>query len=360
MAYKSQKDNVIMLCTAGRGGMRTVVESYRDDGLFDKWNVKLIFTHDDGSVMTKLFMFIKALLIFVYYLLFTRVALIHNHSAMKGSFWRKNVFSFLARLRGIPVLLHLHGSEMEKFYKNESAGGKRMISSILTKADAVIVLSKSWSEFIGEVAPRANVEVVYNYVRLPDKSAVSLNDGVVRILFLGLLGKRKGIYDLIEVAKRLKEKNKKIEFWIGGNGEVNQVQKLIDQYQIGECFKLLGWVDKGSKEQYLSKADVYILPSYNEGLPMSVLEAMSWQIPVISTNVGGIPELIREEVDGFIVEPGNIDQIELSLTKLIDSESLRNDMGKNSKERIRDVFSDEVILPKLDSLYQKVGNWSSQ
>lgn len=358
MVNSRQNEVVLMLCTAARGGMRTVVESYRDDGLFDRWNVKLIFTHDEGGWIKKLYMFTKALFIYSYYIFFTRVALVHNHSAMRGSFWRKNVFSAIARLRSVPVILHLHGSEMESFYSNSSDRSKRMISNILSNVSSVMVLSNSWSAFIEKIAPKAQVDIIYNYVKVPDRHTESMHDGVVKILFLGLLGKRKGIYDLVEVANRLKNKGLSFEFWIGGNGEFEKVNSLVEENKLTDCIKMLGWIDKQTKEQYLEKTDIYILPSYNEGLPMSVLEAMSWQIPVISTSVGGIPELIRDREDGFIVEPGNLDQIESALEELIASESLRLTMGKSAKSRIESGFSKEVIHPKIDALYKKVGNWS--
>ena len=317
-----------------------------------------MFTHDDRNMFLKFYTFLKGLLIFLYYISFKNVALVHNHSAMKGSFWRKNIFSSIARLRGIPVLLHLHGSEMQTFYNNSSAYAKLKISTVLEKADRVIVLSKSWSEFIAQISPKAKTEILYNYVSLPSRESKSLDDGIPKVLFLGLLGKRKGVYDLIEVAQRLRENNKKFEFWIGGNGEVDSVSKLLEKNELTSFVKLLGWIDKQAREEYLGKSDIYILPSYNEGLPMSLLEAMSWQIPVISTNVGGIPELIRDGVDGLIVKPGNIDQIEEALMKLIDSKAERVRLGKNSKSRIESDFSDKVILPKLNKIYTKYGNWS--
>ena len=87
----------IMLCTAARGGMRTVVESYDNDGLFDKWNTRLIYTHDDGGWLKKILIFIRALLIFCYLISLKKVLFVHVHSAMRGSFWRKNVFSGICR-----------------------------------------------------------------------------------------------------------------------------------------------------------------------------------------------------------------------------------------------------------------------
>lgn len=355
MSNNKEKKITLMLCTAARGGMKSVVEAYEKDGFFDKWNVTLISTHDDRSQFLKYFTFLKGFLKYIFLLTFKKVALVHAHAATRGSFWRKNFLASIARLRGVPVILHQHGAETKDFYDNCTDFQKKWMTSYFTKADKVVVLSNSWFEFVSEIAPKSHIEVLYNYVTLPKQVATSANDGIPKILFLGILGKRKGVYDLIKVAENLKASNKKFEFWVGGNGEVDKVQALVDEKNLGDCFKLLGWV---SKEDYLAKADIYILPSYNEGLPMSLLEAMSWQLPVISTTVGGIPELIRDGVDGFVVEPGNITEIEAALTKLIDSEELRHSQGVNARQRVEESFSDKAVLPQLDKIYQEVGNWS--
>lgn len=357
MQIEKSTKKVLMLCTAGRGGMRSVVESYRDDGLFDTWNVQLIFTHDEGGWGKKMYMFLKAISIYCFHILFSEISLVHVHSAMRGSFWRKNVFSAFARLKNIPVILHLHGSEMKSFYSESSSFEKRLISNILRKADVVMVLSESWSEFIKRISPSATVEVVHNYVSIPGECAESLNDGVVRILFLGLLGKRKGIYDLIQVAERLRNNKLKFLFWVGGNGEIDKVNELIKKHELTEHFEMLGWIDKGQKKQYLAKSDIFILPSYNEGLPMSLLEAMSWQLPVVSTTVGGIPELIRDGLDGLLTEPGDLDKIESALKELIISEMFRQKLGRNAKRRIESGFSKDIVHPQINNLYSRIGNW---
>lgn len=355
------KPIVIMLCTAARGGMRTVVESYKQDGLFKKWNVKLIHTHDEGSVLKRLKFFLQALIKFSYLILFKKVALIHNHSAMRGSFWRKNVFSTLARMKGIPVILHLHGSEMENFYYSQPQWGKNKIVSILNKADVVMVLSKSWKKFVLKIAPDATVKIVYNYVAPPSiilQKAVQEPSDTVNILFLGLVGKRKGVYDLIDAVKQIKLVcDRSFKVLIGGNGEVEQLQKLIVENDLQEQITYLGWVSGEAKDNYLRSCDIYILPSYNEGLPMSLLEAMSWGKPVISTRVGGIPELIRDNQDGMIVDAGNVEQISSSLVELIESKEKRKQFGQSSRDRIDEKFSDKVILPQIDELYQHAGNW---
>lgn len=350
----------IMLCTAARGGMRTVVESYKKEGMFDKWNTKLIFTHNEGSLVTKIYFFLKAVIYFSYLIFFKKVCFIHNHSAMRGSFWRKNIFSSLARLAKIPVILHLHGSEMQSFYYSQSKKGKTRISNILTKADKVIVLSESWQEFISCIAPNAKIEVIYNYVRLPDYVSNRLENKEIKILFLGLIGKRKGIYDLIESAERLSKQTKHFKIMIGGNGEVEVAKKLVEDKKLTDKIIFLGWLSGDKKLEYLADADIFILPSYNEGLPMSLLEAMSWKLPVISTKVGGIPELVRDGLDGLLFEAGEIDIMTEYMYQLITEKEEREKLGSSARKRVKNMFSNEIIIPQLNAVYELIVRENSQ
>ena len=88
-----------------------------------------------------------------------------------------------------------------------------------------------------------------------------------------------------------------------------------------------GWVSGEEKENLLSRVNIYVLPSYNEGLPVSLLEAMSWQVPVISTRVGGIPELVREGIDGLLIEAGDRAAFSLAIVTLAKDPDLRKKRG---------------------------------
>jgi glycosyltransferase involved in cell wall biosynthesis len=118
---------------------------------------------------------------------------------------------------------------------------------------------------------------------------------------------------------------------------------------------LLGWVTGENKEALLSTASIFVLPSYYEGLPMSVLEAMAWGVPVITTPVGGIPEVVRHGEEGVIVQPGDIVGLTAALRQLLDDESLRQRLGANGRKRIQHIFSDEVVFPQLEAIWARFG-----
>ena len=97
---------------------------------------------------------------------------------------------------------------------------------------------------------------------------------------------------------------------------------------------------------------VFVLPSYNEGMPLAILEAMSYGVPIISTNVGGIPTLVENGVNGFIISPGDILHLENSLRLLISDVDLRQRMSDNNYNKIKSEYSIENNMKKIHKIYQ--------
>lgn len=341
-----------MVWCAAKGGMRSVVEAYQRDGLLDQEDVRLIASYVDGSVVTRQLVLLRALAAYIWCLLTKRVELVHAHAAMRGSFWRKGLFTSLARLFGVPVILHLHGSEMKPFYESQRPILQRLIRRHLEKATRVIVLSESWREFVGRIAPAAHVVIVPNYVVVPPAA----NDGEQSpqdILFLGLIGPRKGTFDLIPAFAEVASVYPDAKLTIGGNGEIEQAKNLISSLDLDGRAKLAGWVGLEAKERLLRSSGIYVLPSYNEGLPMSVLEAMAAGLAVITTRVGGIPELITDGVDGLLIEPGDREGLKRSLLALLEDDQLRQRLAKAGRSRVKEKYSDEAILPLLRQIYRE-------
>jgi glycosyltransferase involved in cell wall biosynthesis len=191
-------------------------------------------------------------------------------------------------------------------------------------------------------------------VNLPDLRLKDNDHGRVEVLFLGLVGRRKGIYDLLEAFKEALNQVPEIHLTVGGNGEVEKARLLADNLEINKNITFAGWVGGEQKEHLLKRASFYVLPSYNEGLPVSLLEAMSWNMPVISTRVGGIPELVDHGIDGFLIDAGDQKSLSESIALLARNEKLRQQMGDNARRKIENNFSREVVLPELENLYQSL------
>jgi glycosyltransferase involved in cell wall biosynthesis len=336
-----------------KGGIATVVDKYRRRGLFDKWNVIYLTTHMQGSVAKKLLTALGSYRRMIGLLLVGRVNLIHIHVASRASTWRKAVFAFTAFVFRVPYVLHLHGGGFADFYYKECGPLRRYAVRILfEKASSVIALSRSWAAKLHEMVPTAHIDIIYNSVSLPAQQNQCEQGECKKILFLGQITKEKGVFDLIRAIAIMGED---AELVLGGDGESDMAAELARELDISGRVRLPGWVLGEDKEKLLSTASIFILPSYKEGLPVSVLEAMAWGIPVVATPVGGIPEVVRHGKEGLIIQPGDINEMSSVLRTLLDDAELRQRLGTNGRERVRRIFSDDVELPKFEALWTRFG-----
>ena len=177
---------------------------------------------------------------------------------------------------------------------------------------------------------------------------------ILNLLFLGLITNGKGNFDLIKVIAGNKEKyHSKIHLSVGGNGEVNRLNDLIKKHNIEELVEFLGWITREQKEIALSNTDIYILPSYNEGLPVSILESMSYGKAIISTDVGGIPEIVRNRENGLLISPGDLKQIEDALDFFLEYPQLIEEYGAVSELMVQK-YLPHSVLKELTEIYKSL------
>lgn len=356
----NKKCFIVTVSTESRGGMRSVTDRLESDGLGECHPKRTLYSHVEGALFRRIIAVLCTLLTFVWMLLRRQVGLLHCHVAMRGSFWRKSIFARAAQLAGVPVIFHLHGSETAAFYAGLPVALRRLFSAQLEAVDRVFVLSDSWREFVLAVAPGARVEVMPNYVDMPDDAAIRQAHEGVRIVFLGLLGQRKGVYDLIEAFASIAGDLPDLKLQIGGNGEEDLVRAAVRSAGMASRIDVLGWVAGDTKAALLAHGDVFVLPSHNEGLPVSLLEAMSWGLPVISTTVGGIPQLVRHEEDGFLIQAGDRFGLAQALSRLGSDASLRRRMGDAGRARVGATFSRNNVLPRMEAIYEELMRDSSR
>ena len=114
----------------------------------------------------------------------------------------------------------------------------------------------------------------------------------------------------------------------------------------------LGFIRGDEKKEIFTQSDIFLLPTYREGFPNSLIEAMSHGIPVVTTNVGSIPEIVSDKTDGFLVEPGHIDEIAKSLETLIRDSHLRKAMGEKAREKVKKNFSTGILEKQLENVWR--------
>ena len=131
--------------------------------------------------------------------------------------------------------------------------------------------------------------------------------------------------------------------------------QLAKELGIYNLVDILGWVEGAEKERLLADATVYVLPSYVEGLPMGILEAMAAGLPVIATDVGGIPDAVENGIEGILVQPGDVSAITDAIRMLLSQPGLRARMGKAGRQKVLDSFIPERVLPRLEQIYRDLG-----
>ena len=326
-----------------QGGIAAVLKSY-------KQNIEpfqMVESSRDGSKFTKLLVLFTAF----FKLLFFRIKgckIAHIHSASYNSFKRKKLLISYASLLGYRVVFHLHGGEFHKF----TAGyGVERIRKVFNKCSAIAVLSAHWQKFIADTWQIPDAAVINNMISKPAVKTSPQTSQVLNLTFLGIIDERKGIFDLLTVLNANKDfYQDKICLTVCGNGEASKLQKFIAEHKLQNMVKYSGWISGKAKEQLLQSTDIYLLVSYNEGMPISILEAMSYHIPVIATPVGGINDLIKHERNGLLVPPGDHNELDKALKRLIADANLRKQISENNAVDIQEFFPEKVVM-QLQKIY---------
>lgn len=287
--------------------------------------------------------------------LFNReIKILHIHFAADGSFWRMEKFLKAGKLCGKKIILHCHSSRFKDFYSESSTNKKQWIIQTLQQTDVLIVLSESWKSWFKSIGvPEEKIIVLHNITSYPvQKPHLKTKDGKLHLLFLGEIGKRKGVFDILRALTKGKNLFEgKIELRIGGNQNEKVLIDTIHNNKLENIVKFEGWVYGEKKLNLFNWADVFILPSFNEGLPISILEAMSYGMPIISSPVGGIPEIIKG--NGTLVTPGNEEEIYKAIKKYINNPSLLELEGGISLQTIKTYLPDHVIS-HLENIYNNL------
>ncbi len=332
------------------GGVSSVIQSYSEyfDGL------RHVASWKPGGKLKKIWTAGSSLFEFLCLLLFDRrIKIVHVHTAAWASFERKSLFIWLAHKLGKKVIIHMHAADFVPYY--EQSNHPNRILDTLLMADKMIVLSKSWYDYFKGIGVKHDkLEILNNIVPEPKICNVAKDTSKLKLLYLGELSNRKGVFDLLDAVIANREYyDGKVQIRLGGNGNEQQITQIIEDNKLGNIVTLEGWVTGKKKIECLNWADIYVLPSYNEGLPIGILESMSYSHPIISTSVGGIPEVLNDGVNGCLINPGKPVEIAEAINSYIDNAELIAKQGKESF-RIVQAFFPNQVLNHLRYIYKEL------
>lgn len=353
------RDTKIKVITCGnhpqnKGGITSVIHQI----LSYDWNtagieMHFIPTYYSGNVFIKMAFFAQAYISLFMRFIVDKPDIVHIHMSYKGSFTRANAIHIMCKKFNIRDIVHLHGSQFEKWYNSLTDSKKKKVVKLFDETDAAVVLGNKWSNVIKKIAPNSHIVIINNAVHIPENQ-VEWNEDFFHLLFMGVLIKRKGIEDLINSIKLLRNSNRigKIRLTIAGTGtDENTLKNLVKNYKLDEYIEFSGWIGNESKEKYYMNSQAFILPSYNEGLPVSILEAMSYGLPIIATNVGDVADAVLEGKNGYLLNPGDSENLANKIYELSQSKDTFEKMSWESRNITEKYFSESDFFQKIEKLY---------
>jgi len=285
--------------------------------------------------------------------------LVHVHLAGRGSTVRKVLIVHLASALGLKVILHLHDYDYGGFLRSLPTWARNSIRSMFQRSARTIVLGHADAALVRSAlaVPDAKIIVMPNAVPRPQVPRRSLQDrgGPVRILFLGDLSRRKGVHDLLSAlgseALRARDVPKWTAILAGGGRELEGFRRDLEALSLGDQVELPGWLPRPEVHHLLAQADILVLPSYAEGLPMSVLEGMAYGLCTVCTPVGALNEVVEHRVSGLLVCPGDVQGLAHTLAECLGDEALRRRLGEAAQRRFNDHHEISGYVRRLQAVY---------
>ena len=333
------------------GGISTLIDHILNSPLATEFDFREIASHtDEYGKFGKLWIALRALLSFALTLLRWQPHLVYIHIGGNASMYRKIPFITLARWMNCPVVSHFHAGDFEPFFARQNKLGRWLIVRGIGQSTRLITMSKQLGNRLHSLLPEAKVTVVPNGVEtsiFANKPPARTSDPFVHILFAGTMGRLKGERDLIAALRRVPEVTSRIRLVLLGRC-AETIEPLCRESGLWPIIDQFGPVPLDERAAFFKWADLFVLPTYAEGMPMVVLEAMAAGLPVISTPVGGIPELIDNGVEGFLVEPGDVNALADRITRLVEDRTERQRMGARGQAKACD-FDLNSVLQRLGS-----------
>lgn len=339
-----------------KGGITSVISQILNyEWERDKIDMKFIPIYIEGGNFKKISFFIYAYVKIFFALLIYKPDVVHMHMSYRGSFHRKFYIHKLCKIFKKKDIIHLHGSEFKKWYEETTDKNKFNIRKLLRECDCMIVLGEEWERRIQLIEPRTNTKILRNTVKIPEED-IKWNSKPFQILYLGVLIKRKGVKDLLNAINILYNDYgvKDIRVVIAGSGEEEEeLKEITEKLGLQDCVFFNGWTTGNEKIKLIKESQALVLPSYNEGMPIAILEAMSYGMPIIATQVGDIREQVLENENGYLISPGSVELLANRITLLLDKDKFTA-FSKKSKEIAIEKFSDEIYFKNLNKLYLEI------
>lgn len=345
----SMKEHKIKVLIVGdsrkmKGGVSTVIKSMEQSPIWEKYHCYWLQCQINKGIVWKILYLIRGVVQAVFIMPFFDI--IHFHTTPGNGMRVILPFFLYARLWRKKTILHLHVGNQIKEYADD-----RLFSWIMKQANRVIVLGKTWRNYLtNELNVSTKVEYLYNPVTVKTK----LYRFEKYFLFAAYFNINKGYDTLLKAWAMVVRKYPKWRLVLCGTGNMVEINRLIEINHVKESVDLPGWVDGKRRDNFFRGAYAYCMTSRQEGLPMSVLEAMSYGVPIITTPVGCLPEFLEDNKSALFFDFGDADMLAKKILLLIESERLRNVVSTEDKALVERNFTPIVVFEKLDGIYRSL------
>ena len=312
---------------------------------------------DLGTInLTKLYYFLLFILRMVRELVFRRPKLVYFTFMPRGiNLYRDTAICLFIKLFGSRPLIHLHGRGIREFA--EESRLKRILFRMAFRNSQLISLSPILTQDVASVY-KAVPLVLANGIKAPACNPIIRNpDAVPVILFFSNLFVAKGIFDFLNMLKILSERGHVFRAVIaGGNGDVTKkaVLAFCTKADFVDHVSILGTISGNNKWTIFQDADVFVLPSHNECFPLTILEAMSAGLPVVATRIGGIPDIIEDGVNGYMIGEKNMEELVNAVEKIITDTRLRKSMSERSLQLFNEKYTIQVFQQKFTEMLDSI------
>lgn len=334
------------------GGMWTVAETFISNERFNN-EVELYYvaTSTGGSIMKRIIKMLGGYLKIWVILQTKEIDIVHVHMAEKGSVYRKGVVVWLAKVFKKKVVIQMHAGPILVWYSGLSNINKKIVKEIFNKADQIFVLGNYWKKQLSTIVNDRKMKVLYNGVQCPAQNPYDATGNY--ILYMGLLKKEKGVYDLIDAIKVI-EKKLPLNYivYLCGVDKSGETLDYIKRLNLQRRIVTPGWINKSQRLEVFKDTRICVLPSYFEALSMTVIESMSYGIPVVTTNISTMSELLGDEI--ALISPGDVKGLANQILKLIGDRELCKRISNIEHSRVQQLFDVDKIMQKVVCYYRNI------
>lgn len=283
-----------------------------------------------------------------------RVDVLHLQVSERSSFIRKGLLMLLGYPFGVRTVLHHHGAELIQTFRSGTVLMRWIMRKVVRRADVNIVLGDVWRRFlVDDVGAEPSAVVVLRNASSDVGSAGALlrSGSERRLLLLANLSPRKGVSEFIQALALLRRRGRSVPATLAGGGEVERYKAEAAAEGVADLCRFTGWVCPTLVEELFGEAAMLVLPSFHEGLPMSILEALSARVPVVATPVGGIPEVLTSEKNCVLVPPGDVEALAAAIERVLTDSVFRERIAADGRSLYEREFEPNAYIRSLLEIY---------